>query len=652
MSLTYTYRNIEYLPPITFGFKIHVSATFQNYEYVLEIVKPYLEEKKIAYKFINNREDVYKAFSVHELAGECGKLITIYPSSLILMDTLEDLYQLLKNLDGIYILSDRPYKDSSLVFYRFGLFQDSKDIFQNGVPTVVSLDGEEWQDYPKTYFDLPSWVADIQPAQEENKESYLGDTYEVISVLHQSGGGNIYLAQDKKFGVPTVLKEARPNILSFYDIEKKELREKEYELALELQSRGVERLITPIEKVDEWINTYYIYHYVQGESLTDFCKKYGINSYSREHKQKNLNLFREFIGLINLLVNTLSYFHRAGLVLNDIHPDNFVVGTDGQLHFIDLENSYLYGDKSFTGITSKISLKRWNFLDGKQADYHKLGNMLLFLLARLSISEESQVEPSILDKMLKSYGIESNLLDFITYLLSEEVDLTGITTRLDSLYAKSISTNEAMPTLSQPSKKDTSFVQRVEYMCSSFEKYKVYVSDGKNLSVRSEDRIMRLMNSEQNLGINGLSGVVILLHSKGYHTLALYGLEMVLNRLEETEDGLQVQIEGGFYSPYVFNGLSGVIQMLYYVDKEKYRGLILELRKSLYSEFSQYEDYAKGSLGVADTLLLTANYRKNKRLERCVKSLILNSFIYHQERKKPLDELSYVLSHYHKVYSC
>ena len=92
--------------------------------------------------------------------------------------------------------------------------------------------------------------------------------------------------------------------------------------------------------------------------------------------------------------------------------------------------------------------------------------------------------------------------------------------------------------------------------------------------------------------------------------------------------------------------------MLYYVDKEKYRGLILELRKSLYSEFSQYEDYAKGSLGVADTLLLTANYRKNKRLERCVKSLILNSFIYHQERKKPLDELSYVLSHYHKVYSC
>lgn len=33
MSLTYTYRNIEYLPPITLGFNIHVSATFQNYEF-------------------------------------------------------------------------------------------------------------------------------------------------------------------------------------------------------------------------------------------------------------------------------------------------------------------------------------------------------------------------------------------------------------------------------------------------------------------------------------------------------------------------------------------------------------------------------------------------------------------------------------------
>lgn len=354
--------------------------------------------------------------------------------------------------------------------------------------------------------------------------------------------------------------------------------------------------------------------------------------------------------MIHSLVDTLSYFHRAGLVLNDIHPDNFVVGTDGQLHFIDLENSYFYGNKPLMGIRSKISLERWNCLDGKQADYHKLGNLILFLLARLSISEESQVEPLILDKMLKSYGIESNLLDFITYLLSEEVDLTGIITRLDSLYAKSIDIHEELPILYKPPKKDTSFVQRVEYMCSSFEKYKVYVSDGKNLSVRSEDGIMRLMNSEQNLGINGLSGVVILLYSKGYHTLALYGLEMVLNRLKETEDGLQVQIEGGFYSPYVFNGLSGVIQMLYYVDKKKYRRLILELRKSLYSEFSQREDYAKGSLGVADTLLLTANYRKNKRLACCVKSLILNSFIYHKEKNEPLDELAYVLSHYHEVY--
>lgn len=37
MEISYTYRNIEYLPSNTFGFKIHISATFQNYKEILDI---------------------------------------------------------------------------------------------------------------------------------------------------------------------------------------------------------------------------------------------------------------------------------------------------------------------------------------------------------------------------------------------------------------------------------------------------------------------------------------------------------------------------------------------------------------------------------------------------------------------------------------
>ncbi|WP_456243079.1 class III lanthionine synthetase LanKC N-terminal domain-containing protein [Streptococcus halichoeri] len=652
MTPSYTYRNIEHLPSIIFGFKIHVSATFQNYHTILDIVCPYLDMNNITYKFIDKKEDVYRVFSTSELAAESGKLITIYPSPSILIKTLEDLFSLLpQKEEAIYILSDRPYKGSSLLFYRFGLIQDSANVYQDGVPTITTLEGEVWQDYPKPYFDLPPWIDDIQEPSKDESESYLGSTYEVTSIIHQGGGGNIYLGVDKKFTSPVILKEARPHILSFYNVEKKELREKEYELSLELKEKGVNQVITPIEAVDEWINSYYVYRYIQGSSLTDFCKDYGINSYSRIHKKKNLRLFKEFLNIVNSLVKILIYLHSNQLILNDIHPDNFIRDEHGKLHFIDLENSYLYGEKPFVGIESKISLKSWNFLDGKQADFHKLGNMLLFLLARLTVSEQSTVETDLLNRLLNSYGIDSNLSKFITYLLSGEVTKDGLVKWLESLDATSIDIDEVLPPKTDLKDSSISFIKKVERSCLEFDKYKKYLIDMAVTTPESEDAIIRLMNLERNLGLEGLSGVIVLVDNQGLKNIAEAGINILLNRLEETDDGLLVPIEGGCYSPYICNGLSGVIQMLYYTGREKHRRLILKLRKALYVEFAQYEDYRKGMLGIADTLLLTSEYRNSKKLHQCIESLLLNSYLYHTQRHLPLIELQEVLSHYHDIYT-
>lgn len=40
MKVSYTYRNLEHLPSILFGFKIHLSATYQNYQSILDIAIP------------------------------------------------------------------------------------------------------------------------------------------------------------------------------------------------------------------------------------------------------------------------------------------------------------------------------------------------------------------------------------------------------------------------------------------------------------------------------------------------------------------------------------------------------------------------------------------------------------------------------------
>ena len=52
MSASLIYRNVEYKPSNIFGFKIHVSATFENYNQILELVIPFLDKEKITYTVV------------------------------------------------------------------------------------------------------------------------------------------------------------------------------------------------------------------------------------------------------------------------------------------------------------------------------------------------------------------------------------------------------------------------------------------------------------------------------------------------------------------------------------------------------------------------------------------------------------------------
>lgn len=649
MSISFTYRNIKYKPSNIFGFKIHISATFENYKTIVEAAIPFLDKEKIAYKFIENESDIFYNFSVFEDAAESGKLITIYPQPHQFREVVEKLYQILpREAEGIYILSDRNYKDSSILFYRFGLIQYSSTSFQEGIPTLTTIEGDIWQDYQKTYFDLPPWIDDIQEEIVE-EEGYLEKNYEVLDSLHNSNGGNIYLCQDKKFSSLVVLKESRPHILSFQNIEKRELRQKEYDITIRLQELGVENILRPVECVDEWINRYFIYNYIEGENLLDICKEFGINAYSRSHKSKNLRLFNQFLSLVKSLSTQINYFHSKQLILNDIHPENFIMDSSGKIHFIDLENSYFYGEKPFVGIESKISLKQWNHLDGKVADYHKLGNTLLCLLARLYIGEQPNKELEILDDLLLSYGIKTNLSSFIDYLLSDEVNAEGVKNWLEKLYSQPILIEETLPEL-QPIV-PVSFLDRVKTLCFSYKKYEHYLSNGKDITAQDETSVRSLMSTENNLGIGGLSGIIILFSEMGLNSLVEDGVNLLLSRLVEIDEELLVPIGNGFYSPYIYNGLAGVIQALYYVDKNKYRKLIMKLRKSLLVQFAQYEDYDRGMLGIADTLLLTMKYQTNKSVMQYIESLMLNSHIYHRHRNHELSNFNQVLDTYNQIRS-
>ncbi|MFU2163295.1 hypothetical protein ACMZ6Z_00535 [Streptococcus pluranimalium] len=361
-----------------FGFKIHISATWGNYQNITALMLEFLSTRNIAYKYIKEAKNVLTNFSTEETTAESGKLFTLYPKSRVeCIAFLEELYDYLpRDEDGIYILSDRPYKDSKLIFYRYGTFKDSLDYLEEGLMTIKGSDGSIWQDYQKSYFDLPVDVEDIQEPI-VNTSSHLSKRLRVTEVLKKQNGGNVYQGELLSDSQKIIVKEAVPHIMFNKEITKSELRNREFQ-----RSHHFDRFIPqPIEKMSEWINDYYIYHYIGGNKLYEHSTRYSLFGMEASDRSGNVLKFKTFLNIIEKIFDLVSYFHDKNHVIHDIHPDNFRFDEKGELFLIDLEMIYPYG-KSYIPIQSEIALPSWNKLDGKVADCHKVASMILYLAGK------------------------------------------------------------------------------------------------------------------------------------------------------------------------------------------------------------------------------------------------------------------------------
>ena len=77
----------------TQGWKIHLSATIQQAQKMLDIVAPWLIKEKVSFKFVSSLEQLVYSNSKYADRSESGKFITIYPRN---DDEFEYLLQMLK----------------------------------------------------------------------------------------------------------------------------------------------------------------------------------------------------------------------------------------------------------------------------------------------------------------------------------------------------------------------------------------------------------------------------------------------------------------------------------------------------------------------------------------------------------------------------
>ena len=168
------------------GWKIHISGTYDNHFKILKKVFNYCVEKKLNFKFVINLGSYICINGRESSRSQHGKSIVIYPRQERIKETLEDLYKLLKGYEGPYILSDRPYKDSKVIYYRYGEFRPIyiPDEYGTAEYKMYGKNNELISDSRNPYFTLPEGVEDLCEYKKSDKKSLFLSKYKVEKVIH------------------------------------------------------------------------------------------------------------------------------------------------------------------------------------------------------------------------------------------------------------------------------------------------------------------------------------------------------------------------------------------------------------------------------------------------------------------------------------
>jgi serine/threonine protein kinase len=378
------------------GWKIHVSATPANARDVLSRVSSVLLQRADTdFKFAADLSTLFLLNSKNWSRGGSGKFITIYPqSNAHFLDLLEQLDQVTEGLRGPYILSDHRYKNSNVLFYRYGgmRFHEKVNVKGERTPMLVAPDGREIPDRRNPYPVIPTWEIpplpmDSAPSPAPGLRVIKCGRYQIEQVLAFSNAGGVYRALDRQTGRPVVLKEARPCVNStLKDYDAVELLKKEFRLLTVLQDSGIAP--QPVELFHEWEHWFLVEEYIPGTSLAAHCAEHNVLLRTRpqpEHYTEWYTTFREIcLGLANII----DVLHQRGIVFADLSTSNLMVLPGAtELKVIDFEGA------SQIGVDPPSAVYTPGFVSGSRLaggtptfedDYYSVGAVLLASLFPLN----------------------------------------------------------------------------------------------------------------------------------------------------------------------------------------------------------------------------------------------------------------------------
>ncbi len=365
------------------GWKIHVSASPDNAEELLETVAPYCVEHGLMFKYIKNRGILARRGSKYGDRTASGKFVTIYPpDEKSLEQTLRELDSLVGGTPAPYILSDLRWGKGPL-FVRYGGFVLKMARTESGamVPGIEDPSGQLVPDARRPSFRPPEWVTlpeFFSEALEMRKRGGLRDfPFRVYQALHFSNGGGVYRAVDKRSGDEVLLKEARPLAgLDASGADATTRLEREHWALSRLA--GLPCVPSLIDYRDGHEHRFLAREFVEGKPLIDVLGTRHPFMSGENAPETRAAYTTWALGILEQVEQAVKAMHDRGVVFGDLHPGNILLKPDGTIAFIDMETATGVDD-GYRQAMGALGFYAPGHLSGTEVDLYGLAVLRLMM---------------------------------------------------------------------------------------------------------------------------------------------------------------------------------------------------------------------------------------------------------------------------------
>lgn len=427
----YVAPNLSKLP--VQGWKIHLSACPMDAVSLLLRIVPILVSEKVSFKFaldplllsiING-----KGWSI----GGIGKFVTVYPDTeQQFISLIAKLYDATTEFKGPEILSDRRYRDSKVIYYRYGGISARQVLSHKGeqVYVIATPDGRLTPDERQGRFVLPEWVKD--PFKDEQSRADVRELravksgrYTIDSTLSRSNTGAVYLGSDLTTGATVVIKEARPQ-LSYTETgeDAVALLKKEHNLLQKIAVAAVAP--RPLDFFVEQEHAYLIQEHIPNAStLRAYASSRTIVLFTNPAPEKIDAFWSEYKTIIVELARILQTVHQHGIVLGDFSHNNVLIADGGKtVRIIDLEGAYEAGVQKPPNLVTPgfAAVGDLGSAPGFTTDYFALGAIMLAYIMPVNamLLLDKKVHKRFLQSICDDFGLPQILERVIDDLLDAE----------------------------------------------------------------------------------------------------------------------------------------------------------------------------------------------------------------------------------------